>query len=126
MGDALRSGPVRHRRRGDERQPAIGDMIDERPRQAVHEHVVTEIAHRGAEVDRVDLAAADRQVVGVDDDPHLTAPIGARRAADRMKRAGLPAQTSPGGTSLSTTAPMPTTEPTPTTSRSRMHAPEPT
>ena len=60
--------------------PRIGDVIDERPRQAVDERVVTELADCGAEVDRVDLAATDREVVGVDDDPHRDRSDGERGA----------------------------------------------
>lgn len=59
--------------------------------------------------------------------PSSAMPTGTGALFDaRRRRAGLPTQTSPGGTSRSTTAPVPTRAPAPTVTPSRISAPAPT
>ncbi len=97
QGHGVEPEPVRHLPQGSARR-------------GEHQHVVATGHRLPGELEGAELAAADLHVVHVHDDSHGVAPTG---LPDRSRRAGTPAHVSPSGTSVSTTAPMPTTAPAP-------------
>jgi hypothetical protein len=62
--------PPARLRRGHELEIHVAHALDEPARLAEHDRLVAEVAHGSGELDRVQLAAADLEPVGVDDDLH--------------------------------------------------------
>ena len=122
LRDAGGRRPVAERTGRDVLEPARLDPVDERAARAVDDHLVAGRGGAGGEVDRVQLAAADAEVVRRHEQPHRTTPT---ELFACHGRAGTPAHTCPAGTGRVTTAPIPTSAPVPTVTPSRSSAPAP-